>query len=281
MLISGPGQTVVVLGAGGRLGHAAALAFERAGWRVVAVTRTGRSLAGLERAEFRAADAEDSSQLLAAVAGADVIFNGLNVPYPEWRQRALPLARSVLEAARASGATQLFPANLYNYGPRLPERLTPEVAFEPGQVRKAGVRVEIERAFASAAVEDGVQTLMLRAGDFYGHGTGSWFDLVIAKDLERGRVCYPGPLDVEHAWAYLPDLAQAFVRLAERRRELPSYLSLGYEGHALTGEQLIAHVETAVGRTLRRSRFPWPLLKLGRAGGLLRRRGRPEPARPS
>jgi hypothetical protein len=38
---------------------------------------------------------------------------------------------------------------------------------------------------------------------------------VIVKKLPQGRVTWPGALDAPHAWAYLPDLAQAFVRAAE------------------------------------------------------------------
>jgi len=56
--------------------------------------------------------------------------------------------------------------------------------------------------------------IILRAGDFYGSGRGSWFDLVVAKEASGGRVTYPGPLDVLHEWAYLPDFASALLRLA-------------------------------------------------------------------
>ena len=62
-----------------------------------------------------------------------------------------------------------------------------------------------------------MRAIVLRAGDFFGGGSGSWFDLVIAKEIERSRLTYPGPLDVEHAWAYLPDFAATLVRLAEQR----------------------------------------------------------------
>ena len=44
-----------------------------------------------------------------------------------------------------------------------------------------------------------VRVIILRAGDFFGGVRGSWFDLVITKELERGRITYPGPLDVVHA----------------------------------------------------------------------------------
>ena len=78
------------------------------------------------------------------------------------------------------------------------------------------MRVEIEQRIHEAC-DRGMRAIMLRAGDFFGGGSGSWFDLVIAKDIERSRLTYPGPLDVVHAWAYLPDFAATLVRLAEQR----------------------------------------------------------------
>ena len=87
---------------------------------------------------------------------------------------------------------------------------------------------------SSPAKPDRLKSVIIRAGDFYGHGRGSWIDLLIAKKLAAGRLTYPGPLDVPHAWAYLPDLARAFVRVAEREAELPPYVALGFAGHTVT-----------------------------------------------
>jgi len=53
-----------------------------------------------------------------------------------------------------------------------------------------------------------------RRGFYSGGGRGSWFDLGPHKALDRGIVTYPGPIDLVHEWAYLPDLVAAMVRLA-------------------------------------------------------------------
>ena len=45
--------------------------------------------------------------------------------------------------------------------------------------------------------------------------------LGIAFVHRQGRLTYPGPRDVPHAWAYVPDLAQAFVEVAARDRWVP------------------------------------------------------------
>ena len=146
-----------------------------------------------------------------------MIVNALNPLYTEWK--LLTAGGSALAAAETSGGTLMFPGNVYNFGKHLPPRLaaaTPEIADTP----KARLRIEIERQMQAAALR-GVNSVVVRAGDFFGGtGRGAWFDLVIAKSLAKGKLVYPGPIDLVHAWAYLPDLAQVFVRLAERRGEL-------------------------------------------------------------
>ena len=116
---------------------------------------------------------------------------------------------------RSNGATLLFPGSVWNYGRGMPPVLDESTPMQP-TTRKGSMRVEIEQRIQEAC-DRGMRAIVLRAGDFFGGGRGSWFDLVIAKEIERSRLTYPGPLDVVHAWAYLPDFAATLVRLAERR----------------------------------------------------------------
>lgn len=256
--------TIAILGARGRLGHAAARAFLNHGYDVIAVTRDGALPAGLEGAQARAADAMNRAAVIAATDGADIIFNGLNPIYTDWPKRALPMARNVLAAATAHGATHLFPGNVYNYGREIPPLADETTPFFP-TTRKATIRIEMEQLFAEAAERDGVQTLILRAGDFYGAGTGSWFDLMIAAKLRKGTFTWPGPMALPHAWAYLPDLAEGFVALAGKRAGLPAFDAFTFAGHTLSGDDMLAHVEAIMGRNFKRASVPWVVL---RAGGL-------------
>lgn len=258
-------QTIAVLGAKGRLSHAVALAFRDARWRVIAVTRDGKSVAGLEGIEMRDADALDADVLIAATRGADVIFNGLNPPYPDWAAKAMPMARNVMAAAKAHGAMHLFPGNVYNFGREIPPLADETTPFHPS-TRKGAIRIGMENLFAEEARTNGVRTILLRAGDFYGTaGTGSWFDLVIVSKLAKGVFTWPGAMDAPHAWAYLPDLARAFAALAEKRAGLQAFDSFTFAGHTMTGAELMAHTEAAMGRKLKRAGMPWIVI---RAGGL-------------
>jgi nucleoside-diphosphate-sugar epimerase len=125
------------------------------------------------------------------------------------------------------------------------------------------MRVEIEQRIQEAC-DRGMRAIILRAGDFYGGGSGSWFDLVIAKDIGRSRLTYPGPLNVEHAWAYLPDFAATLVELAERRANFGACEIFGFPGDAVTGEEFIATIETVTkGKFTLRPMSWWFLKTLG------------------
>jgi nucleoside-diphosphate-sugar epimerase len=106
-----------------------------------------------------------------------------------------------------------------------------------------------------------MHAIILRAGDFYGAGSGSWLDLVICKDMERQRLTYPGPLDVMHAWAYLPDFATALVTLAKKRADFAPFETFGFPGHAPTGTELIAAIEAATRSKFNVRMMGWWMLK--------------------
>lgn len=257
-----PTPCVAVLGANGRLGREAAKAFRDAGWKVRAIARKpGHRLDGVE---YIPADAMEEKALIAATTNCAAIFNGLNPPYTQWRQFVLPMARNVLAAARTHGALHLFPGNVYNFGsaiPPFPDEATPFA----GDHAKAAIRIEVEALFARAAREEGVRTAVVRAGDFFGgEGKGAWFDLALASRIAKGTFVYPGPLDVEHAWAFLPDLAAAFVAVAQRAEQLPAFATFHFGGHNVTGRQMLSAAESATGRTLKPAGFPWLFLRLAR-----------------
>lgn len=248
---------ILVLGAAGRVGHAAAEAFHHADWHVVSFVRPGAAERAARGTEI--VESNDRAAVIAAAHGVDVVLHALNVPYPQWRTLALPHTYVAIDAAESAGATLLFPGNVYNYGVEMPEVLDEDTPMHP-TTRKGRIRETMELRMREAA-ERGVRTIVLRAGDFFGGGRGSWFDLVITKDLHRGRVAYPGPLDVVHAWAYLPDLAAAMVRLAERRAALATFQTFGFPGHAVTGREMLDAIAAAVRRDVQVKTMGWWMIK--------------------
>ncbi|HKD25295.1 MAG TPA: NAD-dependent epimerase/dehydratase family protein [Xanthobacteraceae bacterium] len=252
---------IVVLGGAGRLGRAAAQAFRSAGWHVASLVRGSSADGAVPGTEIIEVDARDAESVVAAASGADVVLHALNVPYADWARLALPFADTAIAAARESRATLVFPGNLYSYGAGMPARIDETTSMHPTS-RKGAIRVAVETRLREAA-EGGLRTIVLRAGDYFGgEGRGSWFDRIIVREIAAGQLTYPGPLDVIHEWAYLPDLAQAMVQLVDQRERLAPFATLGFAGHAVTGRELAAAISRACRRDFKIDFMPWRLLKV-------------------
>ena len=255
--------TVLILGATGRAGQMLTAAFAGAGWTVRAQGRKclPPALASDPRVHAVRCDATDTAALAAAAQGASTIVNALNPVYTEWQRLALPLADAALAAAKASGALLMLPGNVYNFGRELPPRLT-SLTPERGDVSKARIRIEIEARMAAASSE-GLNSVVIRAGDFFGGaGRGTWLDMALARNLAKNRVTYPGNPRIAHAWAYLPDLAQTFVRVAGQHAHLQGHHRLHFAGHTLTGEDWKQALEAQTGRRLCMGNLPWAFIAL-------------------
>ncbi|SLN36378.1 NAD dependent epimerase/dehydratase family protein [Pseudoruegeria aquimaris] len=236
------GGTVLVLGANGKIGRHACAAFWNAGWTV--------------RRFDRARD-----DLVQAAQGCDVIVNGFNPPaYHDWANILPRLTADVIAAGQASGATVILPGNVYNFGDR-PGVWSEDTPQRPC-ARKGEIRKRIEAEYRAAAAE-GVQTLVLRAGDFIDPGRQeTLMALVIMKDLAKGRLTTLGDPAVPRAYCYLPDWARAAVMLAAKRAELAPFEDVPFAGHAFSMLELQAEVARQLGRPVRLSRFPWWLMTL-------------------
>jgi nucleoside-diphosphate-sugar epimerase len=248
---------ILVLGAAGRLGSAAAETFRRQGWLVKGLVRPGRAGAVPHRVE--AIEAVTRDEAIEAGRDCDVVLNALNPVITQWQKNALSLAYGAIASAESNGATLLFPGSVWNFGRDMPELLDETTPMHP-TTRKGGMRVEIEQRIREAC-DRGMRAIVLRGGDFFGGGKGSWLDLVITKDMDRGRLTYPGPMNVAHAWAYLPDFTATLVKLAERRADFAPYETFGFPGDTMTGAELIATIEAVTGSRFNVRPMSWWFIK--------------------
>jgi nucleoside-diphosphate-sugar epimerase len=262
-------RTALVLGATGGVGGETAAALLRHGWHVKALARDGAGVARgrnvLAGIEWLHGDVLDRESVIAAARGAALIVHAVNpAGYRNWGGLVLPMIDSSIAAARASGACILLPGTIYNYGPDAFPVLS-EASPQHPATRKGAIRVELERRLEEAS-RDGVRTIVLRAGDFFGPRPGnSWFSQALVKpDRSVRSITYPGAPGVGHAWAYLPDVAETFAQLAERSRSLDTFATYHFEGYwDPDGTAMTAAIVEAVGRPgLKVKRLPWGLLRL-------------------
>ena len=167
----------LILGPSGKIGTHSDAAFRHAGWTVAHYRR--------------------GTDMIAAAKGADVIVNGLNPPnYHAWDRIVPEITAKVIAAAHASGATVIVPGNVYNFGDQ-PGTLTETTPHRPNS-RKGQIRVEMEQSYR----DSGVQTLILRAGNFIDpNRNGDVMSLVCFKSIARGRITALGDPAAVQAYA--------------------------------------------------------------------------------
>ena len=227
--------TVLILGASGRFGRHAHMAFRDAGWRVRVFDRS-------------------RDTLWDAAWGASAIVNGWNPPYAQWSEALPAYMEELVEVAEASGAVVLQPGNVYNFGPDLEGAIGPSTP-QAATNELGAVRIAMEARWRASKAS----VILLRAGDYIDYEpSGNWFDRVIISELEQGHLMYPGRRpDVAHAWAWLPDLARAGVALVERAAELPRFADIPFEGYTLTGDALAYAMGCAIGTPIDLKRMAW------------------------
>jgi len=260
---------VLVLGANGRIGRSLTGAFVAAGWRVYAHAR--RPLVDRPTEAVVPVDValDDPAAMARAAPEAELAIHAMNPLYTAWDRDLLPLARQAIAMADALGVPLALPGNVYNYALPMPGPIAEDAPQAP-VTAKGRQRVALESLLRERAAA-GRHCIIVRAGDFFGGpGPGTWLDQAIAKDIGRGRIVYPGPLEVEHTWAYLPDLARVFVAVAERSARLAPFEVLHFPGHAVRGTEFVAALVRAA-RSLglcpegepKVSELPWTLLRAG------------------
>jgi nucleoside-diphosphate-sugar epimerase len=260
-------RTALVIGATGGIGSETAKALLRRGWRVRALTRdtarAERNFVRIGAVQWLEGDAMRESDVVASARGVSLIVHAANPPgYRDWRGLALPMLRHAIAGARAAGARIVLPGNLYNYGPNVGDVVAEDAPQHPA-TRKGRVRVEMEALLAAAAA-DGVHSLVIRAGDYFGpHGPSSWFGNVMVRSGRPVRfVIYPGRRGVGHSFAYLPDLAEAIARLAEIEATLAPVEVVHFAGHWLERGEEIAEAIRRVAGVPRAPILPFPALLL-------------------
>ena len=211
-------RTVLVLGANGRFGLAAAQAFAAAGWRVLAQVRRDAApgmpaAAELVRAPL-AALAE--GEALTPLPKASVVVHGSIRSTRAGTKRHCRPRAPAWTSPSVSAPASCCPATSTTSARRCPRSSTKRrrSGRRPTRARSAPRWSASSKRRAAAGR---LRATVITAGDFFGAGSGSWFDLVVVRSIANGKLVYPGDPALVHAWAYLPDLARAFVAVAGLR----------------------------------------------------------------
>jgi nucleoside-diphosphate-sugar epimerase len=254
----------LVLGITGGLGRALAVALHGRGYAIRALSRDPVKAAAVAKlpfaVEWLAGDAFDRGAVLRAARDTAVIAHAVNPPgYAKWREQAVPMLANTIVAAQHTGARILLPGNIYAFGPEAGGLIDENSPQNPNTV-KGAVRMDMEAMLRHAA-EHGVRSLIVRAGDFFGPQVqSSWFSQALVKGGRAATVIQDlGAPGIGHSWAYVPDLAETFMRLLDRQEALKTHDVFHFEGHWIAdGHGMAKAVQQAIGGNIPIRRFFWP-----------------------
>ncbi len=261
-------KKALILGFTGNFGRAQAEALLNDGWQLNIMLRNPKkaeddALFDNTNISLFKGDAMVFDDLLLAGQDCQVIVHGVNMAYDLWPNLMPKITDNVLNAAKNLNASILFPGNIYNFaaedGPIYHEQSPQNPTTKKGKFRK-----QLEQDMAHFAQTQGVQVIILRAGDYWGpkSSESSFFKYLIMDNLPKGKVWLAGRDDVKHAWAYLPDLGAVGAALLAKRESLNLFEIFHFKGNDLTMDEMIMAVEAVVGKPLKRSGFPWLFIRL-------------------
>jgi nucleoside-diphosphate-sugar epimerase len=259
------GKIALVIGATGSFGGHAAAALQKHGWTIRALARdpdAARAKAGARMPiDWVKGDAMVGADVMAAAAGARLIVHAANPPaYRNWPGLVLPMVRATIAAAKANGARVVLPGTVYNFAPDAGAHIGEDTPQRP-VTRKGKIRAQMEEELRQASRE-GAKVLVIRAGDFFGPAAPNsalgW--LTLRRGGRVRAVMSPGPADVGHAFAYLPDLAETLARLIDREDDLADFETFHFAGHWLArGDDMVNSIRRVTGNA-RLPLWPFPYL---------------------
>jgi len=260
----------VVVGASGGTGSALVRELTRRGHRVRAVNRSGRMYvpAGVETVAGEASDRERMRQVC---QGADVVYNAVNPPFPQWLERFPVAVDGVLFGAQAAEARMVFVDDTWMYG-RLDGPMSEELPSRPVS-NKGLLRAWLADKVLAAHTSGRVRTIIGRAPELYGPAVESVLGRNLFGPALSGRTAlWVGELDQPLTPMFVDDFAHGLVELAERDE------ALGHAWHLPTPEpttardfcvQLFAQVQRPVKvrriveRVVRLMGVAWPVAREG------------------
>src|SRR4051794_32677521 len=246
----------LVLGGGGGLGRNVVDAAARAGHDVRAFVRQVRGDPLPANVQMIEGDATRQEDVTRALKGVDVAYFCLNPRFARWLDDFPPLLATAVAAARETGARLVFPANVWVYGPGRPGQLVSETCAASPTSRRGRLRAVMEQALR----DSGCRFCIVRLPEFYGPHVVTLTAQVFRAALRDARTLWPGPLDVEVEFVFLPDAARALLQVGGAHGVDGETFHL--PGMRTTPREFIGTVYRAAGVRARALPVPSVILKL-------------------
>lgn len=200
---------IAVLGAGGGLGRNVVDAALAAGHDVTALVRDAGRAQLPAAASTVLGDAANVDDVVRAMTGADATMFCVNPALATWLTAFPPLLDTSIEAARRSGTRLVFPANVWVFGPGRPGELVDEQRAIAPTSKRGTMRAAMERKLRDA----GIRHAIVRLPEFYGPSVVTLTAYAFRSALAGKRALWPGALDAQVEFVYMPDAGKALVAI--------------------------------------------------------------------
>lgn len=243
-----PKQAVhTILGAGGSVANALVPLLAARG---VPVRLVGRHPASGAGAETRAADLTNRKQAIDAVAGSRIVYllAGLKYDHKLWADAWPQIMDNTIEACKQGGARLVFFDNVYMYG-RTRGPMTEQTPYRPiskkGQVR-AAIATSLEREWKAGSLT----AMIARSADFYGpRAKNGVANAMVFEPMSKRQTPMCLASDVlPHSYTYVPDAAEAMLKLAEAESAWNQVWHLPTSPKPLTSREFITAAAEAMSR---------------------------------
>jgi nucleoside-diphosphate-sugar epimerase len=207
-------------------------------------------------------DARDPAFTTEVAQGADVVYQTLNPPYPEWTAQFPLLQAGVLAAAEAAGARLVSMENVYMYGRPAGHPLTEDRAYD-AHTTKGQLRGRMAHDLLAAYDAGRVEVAIGRASDYFGPRGGAQSNLgdrVFPAALAGKTATVLGDPDQPHTYTYIPDIGEGLAVLGEHPHAPGQVWHLPNDPDSRTTRQLVDIAYRHAGQPRSRLRALPPLL---------------------
>lgn len=238
-----------ILGAGGAIGIELAKVLPTFTNKIRLVGRNPQKVNDAD--ELFKADLANSMEVLKAVAGSNIVYLTVGLPYnfKVWKQEWPLIMKNVLEACKVHQAKLVFFDNIYMYDGSVLNPITENSPINPPS-KKGTIRALIAKMLWDAVETKEVQALIARSADFYGPAIDntSMLTETVFKPLSQGKKAnWMGSSKYKHSFTYTLDAVKATALLGNTPSAYGQVWHLPTAPDPFTGREWVNHIAQEMG----------------------------------
>ena len=207
----------VVLGGSGGVGRAVVTRLAQQGKRVRAVNRSGNINELPAGVEIMAADALNSDEMVAACAGASVVYHCIH-PKEDYSQ-FVPMTENVVAGVEAADAKLVMAASVYGYG-KVNRPMTEDLPQKP-EAPSGEYHARASEVVMQAHRNGRIRATIGRASNYFGpHACRMWPGIDFKDAVKDQKMQIIGKKEPLHTYTYVYDFADGLITLGEQEKAL-------------------------------------------------------------